>query len=337
MILKRIRHAAAPFLGAAVLLAVPFAPIHAQEQETGKGILLSQPIDCTLGEDCYLQALFDHDPTSESGDFSCGTLTRNDHEGSDFALPNLQAMRDGVNVLSAAPGTVVGIRNVYPDIPANAENAPDIGTQFCGNGVAISHGDGWITQYCHMKLDSIRVQEGQRVAKGTPLGEVGLSGMTTFPHLHLTVLRDGHTDVDPFAPDGPTCNAAPTRTLWQDPLLLKEGGFYVTGFAKEVPSFDAMKDDLQSDADLSIQAPIVAWVSGFGVQAGDVLTTEINGPGGIFHRSEQVFEKRLETWQRFTGRNFTTFTWEPGPYVATFTLTRTGRVLDTQTITAIAE
>ena len=79
----------------------------------------------------------------------------------------------------------------------------------CGNGVLIDHADGWATQYCHMKKGSIRVDEGDTVATGTPLGEVGLSGMTEFPHVHFTVYKDD-TEVDPFALEPATPSSACT-------------------------------------------------------------------------------------------------------------------------------
>ena len=64
------------------------------------------------------------------------------------------------------------------------------------------------------KKDSIVVKKGQRVAMGAILGQVGLSGKTQFPHVHLSVRHNG-TVVDPFDPDSrDTCNPEPpTDTL----------------------------------------------------------------------------------------------------------------------------
>ena len=45
---------------------------------------------------------------------------------------------------------------------------------------------------------SVRVRPGQTVSAGTPLGRVGLSGATVFPHLHFTVRHKGAI-IDPFA------------------------------------------------------------------------------------------------------------------------------------------
>lgn len=295
--------------------------------------LLAQPIDCVLGETCFLQALFDHDPTGNEGDAFCGEISRDDHGGTDFALRNLADMRAGVDVIAAAPGTVVGTRDTMPDISRKDPNAPDLNGQDCGNGVAIRHGSGWVTQYCHLKLGTIAVQTGDRVAKGAVLGEVGLSGATSFPHLHLSVFKDGEK-VDPYAPDGPTCGAKPPRSMWEDPLPFTPGGFLAAGFAARVPSFDEMTDDLETENSLSSTKPIVVWVSGYQTFPGDRLDVIIAGPAGLFHENSITFDKEQETWQRFTGRKFTTTPWAKGRYTAALTLRRAGEVIVTDTLTA---
>ena len=61
----------------------------------------------------------------------------------------------------------------------------------------IEHGEGWTTQYCHMRQGSVRVRKGDRVAAGAPLGFVGLSGGSEFPHLHIVARHDDRV-VDPF-------------------------------------------------------------------------------------------------------------------------------------------
>lgn len=293
--------------------------------------LLSQPIDCTLGETCFLQALFDHDPSPEESDSFCGKLTRDDHGGTDFALPNLAAMRAGVDVLAAAPGTVIGTRDSWPDISVTDPNAPDLNGQDCGNGVAVRHGGGWVTQYCHLKLGSIAVTEGQRVAKGTPLGEVGLSGSTTFPHLHLSVFKDG-AKVDPFAADGPVCNGTP-RSLWQDPLPTPAGGILTAGFAGRVPDFAETKDALQNAGSLSTTAPaLLIWVSGYQSFPGDTLDIRITNLDGVFHENTVTFTEENEAWQRFSGRRYTDFDWPSGPYTATLTFRRGDKILATRTL-----
>jgi murein DD-endopeptidase MepM/ murein hydrolase activator NlpD len=63
-----------------------------------------------------------------------------------------------------------GIRNDMADVMQGTPGAPDVTDRDCGNGVVISHDDGWETQYCHMKKGSISVQDAQCVAMGQILG-----------------------------------------------------------------------------------------------------------------------------------------------------------------------
>jgi len=85
----------------------------------------------------------------------------------------------GSPVFSAAPGTILrtGWRN-----------------DGCGLGVAIVHGNGYETEYCH--LGSVMVEQGATVGTGSVIGRVGNTGRTTGAHLHFTVRVDGQA-VDP--------------------------------------------------------------------------------------------------------------------------------------------
>lgn len=58
-----------------------------------------------------------------------------------------------------------------------------------GQMVEIDHGNGIATRYAH--LSRILVAEGQRVAAGDVVGEVGSTGRSTGPHLHYEVRRSG--------------------------------------------------------------------------------------------------------------------------------------------------
>ncbi|HSV88942.1 MAG TPA: M23 family metallopeptidase [Bacteroidales bacterium] len=62
---------------------------------------------------------------------------------------------------------------------------------FSGYGlmVEIDHGFGYATLYAHMH--TIKVQPGQRVSRGEVIGTVGNTGLSTAPHLHYEVIRNG--------------------------------------------------------------------------------------------------------------------------------------------------
>ncbi len=57
-----------------------------------------------------------------------------------------------------------------------------------GKLIIIKHTMGYETRYGH--LDSFLVKSGERVKKGDKIGEVGLTGRTTGPHLHFEVRRN---------------------------------------------------------------------------------------------------------------------------------------------------
>lgn len=57
-----------------------------------------------------------------------------------------------------------------------------------GRAVWIDNGNGTISLYGHM--GKIFVNEGDTVTADKPIGEVGLTGKTTGPHLHLEVIKN---------------------------------------------------------------------------------------------------------------------------------------------------
>lgn len=63
-----------------------------------------------------------------------------------------------------------------------------------GYFIVIKHGNSTKTLYGH--LSQILVKEGQRVNRGQTIGKVGDTGMTTGPHLHFEVIKNG-TKVNP--------------------------------------------------------------------------------------------------------------------------------------------
>jgi murein DD-endopeptidase MepM/ murein hydrolase activator NlpD len=58
-----------------------------------------------------------------------------------------------------------------------------------GTVVILDHGRGFKTVYAH--LDSLMVRKGHRVTSGQTVGIVGSTGVSTGPHLHFEVWRDG--------------------------------------------------------------------------------------------------------------------------------------------------
>ena len=66
-----------------------------------------------------------------------------------------------------------------------------------GTHIYVSHEDGMDSLYAH--LDDVKVAEGQYLAKGQPIATVGMTGLSTGPHLHFEVLiNDQHVNPIPL-------------------------------------------------------------------------------------------------------------------------------------------
>jgi murein DD-endopeptidase MepM/ murein hydrolase activator NlpD len=60
-----------------------------------------------------------------------------------------------------------------------------------GNYIVVSHHSGYRTMYGH--LSATRVKAGAYVGTGERIGDVGSTGLSTGPHLHFTVFKNGVT------------------------------------------------------------------------------------------------------------------------------------------------
>ncbi len=297
-------------------------------------IALALPLDCILGQSCYIQNFVDRDPGPQFSDYACGALGYDGHKGTDFALPSLSAMQSGVNVLASATGVVVATRNTMPDIAFGSPDAPDITNQECGNGVVLRHPGGWETQYCHMKQGTIRVKAGQSVLQGDPLGQVGLSGKTQFPHVHLSLRKDDR-EVDPFDADQTlTCNDPAPHSLWQSDISYTGSGLIAVGFMDGLPDYKDIKAGTATKNSLPAKATaLVIWGYAFGPNKGDVLELMIHGPKGEVIRHSETFEKHQAQLFRAAGKRTPSSGWPVGDYRGTATLLRNGEVLARKTIT----
>ncbi|MEM7732726.1 MAG: M23 family metallopeptidase [Pseudomonadota bacterium] len=296
---------------------------------------LSLPVDCTLGDTCFIQNYVDTDPSSEYADFTCNRLTYDGHKGTDVALPAARDMEAGIAVLAAADGTVLRLRDGVPEhLPGDAIQFPK--GQECGNGVLIAHDDGWQTQYCHLAVGSVMVKTGDAVVSGQKLGEIGMSGHTEFPHLHMSVRRDGQI-VDPFDPDPDgTCGADPEGQLWQPPLPYAPGGLLQAGFASDVPNFDTIKIGDAHSAQLATDGgALVFWAHLFGTRPDDELHLMISGPDGVFFESTVTLERTQAQAFRAGGRRLNAGNTVAGAYKGVARHIRDGQeigVITSQTV-----
>lgn len=293
-------------------------------------ISLVPPIACDIAGDCHIQQYVDRDPGPGWRDFTCGGLAYDGHTGTDFALPSLARMAQGVDVLASAPGTVVALRDGMADGALVAGASVD-GSE-CGNGVLIRHAGGWETQYCHLRQGSVTVTKGQSVAAGDVLGLVGMSGAAEFPHVHLAVRRDGAV-VDPFAPAATDTCGATGPTLWADPMAYEPGGLISLGFATAVPDYAAVTGGTAGADSLPPDAPaLVLWAHGYGSRPGDVIRLIITGPEGRWFETDVTLDKAQAQYFRAAGRRARDGL-PPGDWRGIAALLRDGQVIERRDVT----
>lgn len=294
---------------------------------------LGFPADCTLGRDCFIQQYVDRDPGPGIADFTCGTLTYDGHSGTDIRLKDDAAMNRGVNVLSASDGMVLGLRDGMRDQRQGTPGAPDIGNRDCGNGVLIEQADGMQLQYCHLRRGSIAVRKGDPVTQGQILGQIGLSGRTQFPHLHLTVRSAAGAVIDPFdaRQQDASCTFPDREDLWRDldAQDYQPGGLLDAGFSRAVPPYAAIRQGMANDTLLDRDAPaLVYWVHYFGLQEGDEIGLSLTAPdGSAVAQHTHTMEKDRATEFRAAGRK-ARGVWPSGDYTGVTTLTRDGAIIE---------
>ena len=100
-----------------------------------EAISLALPIKCQPGLTCFFQNYVDHDASDKVRDYRCGGRSYDGHDGTDIRIRNLEIQRQGVEVLAAAPGRVIGGRNDMEDISVKTAGKAAIAGKECGNGV----------------------------------------------------------------------------------------------------------------------------------------------------------------------------------------------------------
>ena len=291
------------------------------------------PVACQMGVSCEIQHYIDHDPSPGTKDFACGTRTYEGHDGTDIRLPDMAAQRRGVAVLAAADGQVLRIRDGVEDVSARVVGREAVDAIGCGNAVVITHPGGFQTGYCHMAKGSVLVKPGDTVKAGQPIGRVGLSGLTEFPHLHFDIRQNGRT-IDPFAygaADG-TCNGG--RSLWSQTPAYQARVVANAGFAAQTLTLEAAENG-------DIAAPtrdsglMVAYVRTIGLKAGDVQEMVLRAPdGSLVAQSKTPPEARNSDLRlMFIGQRRPAAGWKTGRYQAGYrVLGPDGKVVLSRTI-----
>jgi murein DD-endopeptidase MepM/ murein hydrolase activator NlpD len=283
------------------------------------------PLDCIHGEDCWIVRHVDRDPGPGVRDVGCGRLGGDGHRGTDIALADMSALARGVAVRAPAAGTVVGARDGMPDVASDAATAPALDGRNCGNGVRLDHGDGWISQLCHLRRGSVAVRPGDRVAAGALLGRVGLSGETSFPHLHVGFERAGRLiDVMDGAVVGGGADCGGVDPLFANAPAYLALPLVGAGVAPTVPDDADLLRGWHRERRLPPIAPaLVVWMQGYGTRAGDVLRFRLRGPDGtpvIDHRTS--LERGHARGSYYAGARRPEGGWPSGRYAGTVTWRR---------------
>jgi murein DD-endopeptidase MepM/ murein hydrolase activator NlpD len=123
-------------------------------------------------------------------DFVVADETGKTHKGDGSANEDYFAF--GREVISPADGEVTDvISGVRDNVPGSMNPYSAV-----GNAVIIRHRENEVSVLAHLKLDSIKVKVGDKVARGQLIGLCGNSGNSSEPHLHYhlqntAIIQDG--------------------------------------------------------------------------------------------------------------------------------------------------
>jgi hypothetical protein len=289
---------------------------------------LGFPLACEIGKTCEVQHYVDRDPAGGMLDYHCGHRTEPKHNAIDIRLIDMAQQKRGVDVLAAAAGRVLAVRDGVPD---NVAGQPLPKTGQCGNRVAIDHGGNWITDYCHLEKGTLKVKAGDVVQAGQPIGQVGMSGGTEFPHLHMS-LQHGNTFVDPFAPNpgaNPSCGAH--DVLWTPAamrqLAYKRGAVLLAGLSGQ--RVGTPETEAGNVPRFTASAPLlVLYTRVIGLEPGDQIELVITGPGG-----KVVADRRAPPLPRYRDQTDVSLAhprppggWQKGAYAGLVKVWRGGKL-----------
>jgi murein DD-endopeptidase MepM/ murein hydrolase activator NlpD len=91
------------------------------------------------------------------------------HQGTDFAA------KTGTPIMASGSGVILRAQKY----------------KGYGNFVSIKHNSTYVTAYGHMSKYGRGIKKGIRVTQGQIIGYVGSTGMSTGPHLHYEVIKNG--------------------------------------------------------------------------------------------------------------------------------------------------
>jgi hypothetical protein len=272
----------------AMLVGLLVASVGRSEAGTAQAVErigLGLPVDCSLGEECFVQQMPDIDPSVQVLDPLCGNASYQGHDGWDIRVRSLKDISRSIPVLSVAEGVVVRIRDGVPDQILNRSDDKGLflGKE-CGNGLVVEHAEGLVSQYCHLKQGSVAVGRGAHIRKGERIGAIGASGLAEFPHVHLAIRSYGRP-VEPLT--GRPLEQAPagcgdtTHSLFEPParqmLSRSPTAILDTGLAKAPPELSNLVREGGPPLVKSSE-PIIVWVWAINLDGGCLFRIRLTDP-----------------------------------------------------------
>jgi hypothetical protein len=273
----------------------------------------SLPLDCSGNSFCLVQNMVDLDVGPGRRDPHCGAATYNGHKGTDIRLRNLGEMRRGVAVLAMADGIVTAVQDGVEDhLVQTDRDRKRVRGRECGNSVIVDHrmsgGAKYTTRYCHMAQNSLTVRKGHGVRRGQEIGQVGLSGATQFPHIHISVRKNGRV-VDPITgqrQDQTCVGKSAATSLFSNAaykLLMKKGfrPLIEDGFASGPVSGKAV---LAGTVPAPGRTGLLVYFARFiNLEKGDSLRLAMVGPNGVVARSQtRPLSRNKATYTAYVGK-----------------------------------
>ncbi len=281
--------------------ALPQPPLQAspraQASCRSNDLKLQIPLMGEAEKDWVIANYVDLDPVvgkirDYTGAVDARAVSYDGHTGIDFEVASFREVDRGTVVVASGDGVVEETYDQSFD--RNRTCSMDR-----WNYVKLRHGNGFATYYGHMKKSSVMVHLGDRVSAGAPLGLVGSSGCSSYPHVHLEVLDCLGQVVEPLQ-----------AGLFQDPPRYSRDAdskvMEVIVFQPVIESYTSLQDPGPEDvAVISRGAAMSVGATISHLRAGDLIRIELITPDNSafaahFEQSVTDYLTRSHWWGNFT-------------------------------------
>jgi murein DD-endopeptidase MepM/ murein hydrolase activator NlpD len=277
------------------------------------------PVLCEINKNCEIVNYPDTDSSDKISDYKGGKVSLNQQNTVDIAVNSIKQVESGIPVLAAQDGTVIYSSDGFQD-NFNLDMKTDPTSAPCGNALILEHSYGWKTLYCHLKKGSIALKPGNSVLRGSKIAELGMSGISEFPHLSFAVVKD-EIYYDPFT-GKPINNQKAMQYLpfWRASVLnlmtYKPFQIMNSGITLEEPNLKKAKSGEANFSEfLSDASSINPWVWGFHLKKGDFIKIKFKDPYGaiVFSDSKKISENKPENFLYWKASR-PSEKWKPGTY-----------------------